>query len=134
MDQLHSVGSWEDFLATRISLNPLELAHEHVREALLQLPSMIRIKGDAVALDYAIEDGVGVVRLRLREGQAHQLQERDVPQLDRPVWFTVVRGGEEAIRAASLSELKARLKGLGGKKREHKKAHPKQRHQRPGRR
>jgi hypothetical protein len=86
------------------------------------------MKGDAVALDYAIEDGVGVVRLRLREGQAYQLLERDVPELDRPVRFTVVRGGEEAIRAASLPELKAKLKGLAGKKREFKK-HPKQRHQ-----
>jgi hypothetical protein len=127
-EQLSAVTSWESFLGTRISLSPGELVHEHVREALLQLPSMIRMKGDAVALDYAIEDGVGVVRLRLREGQAYQLLERDVPELDRPVRFTVVRGGEEAIRAASLPELKAKLKGLAGKKREFKK-HPKQRHQ-----
>ena len=133
-DQLGAVTSWEDFLATRISLAPADLVHEQAREALLQLPSMIRIKGDAVALDYAIEDGAGVVRFRLREGQAHQLQERDVPELDRPVRFTVVRGGEEAIRASSLPELKARLKGLGGKKREHKKSHSQQRPQRRGRR
>lgn len=148
-DQLRAVTSWEDFLATRISLDPVELVHEHVREALLQLPSMIRIKGDAVALDYAIEDGAGVVRLRLREGQAHQLQDRDVPELDRPVRFTVVRGGEEAIRAASLPELKAKLKGLSAGKRRHSEDHDKgggfggkkgsggksrQRHQRRGRR
>ena len=85
--------SWEDFLQTRLLLNPVDLVHEHVREALFQLPSMIRIRGDAVALDYAIDDGVAVVRLRLREGQAHQLLERDIPELDRPVRFTVVRGG-----------------------------------------
>jgi ATP-dependent helicase HrpA len=132
-DQLREVESWEEFLQTRVSLNPIELVHEHVREALQQLPSMIRIKGDAVALDYAIEDSAGVVRLRLREGQAHQLQERDVPELDRPVRFTVVRGGEEAIRAATLPELKAKLKGLGGKKHELRKPHSKQRHQRRGR-
>ena len=95
---------------------------------------MVRIYGDAVPLDYAIEEGVGVVRLRLREGQAHRLQERDIPELDRPVRFTVVRGGEEAIRAGSVGELKAMLKGLTrGKKFEKKeKGHgkQKQRHQR----
>jgi ATP-dependent helicase HrpA len=133
-DQLLQVTSWEGFLETRLALHPLELVHEHVREALLQLPSMIRIKGDAVSLDYGIDDGIGVVRLRLREGQAHQLQERDVPALDRPVRFTVVRGGEEAIRAASLGELRAKLKGLGGKKHEKKFASKKQRHQRRDRR
>jgi ATP-dependent helicase HrpA len=127
-DQLDRVNSWEEFLETKVSLNPTELVHEHVREALQQLPSMIRIRGDAVSLDYAIDDGTGVVRLRLREGMAHQMQERDIPELDRPVRFTVVRGGEEAIRAASLPELKLKLKGLGGRKREFKKQ-PKQRHQ-----
>lgn len=134
--QLQSVMSWEDFLRTRVVLIPGELIQEHVREALLQLPSMIRIKGDGVSLDYAIEDGGGVVWLRLREGQAHQLQERDVPQLDRPVRFTVVRGGEEAIRAGSMAELKAQLKGLGSRKPKAKKPHGrdgKQRHQRRGR-
>ena len=148
-DHLSSVTSWEDFLATRIPLVPGNLVQEHVREALLQLPSMIRIKGDAVALDYAMEDGTGVVRLRLREGQAHQLQEKDVPQLDRPVRFTVVRGGDEAIRAASLPELKTKLKGLSTGRKRHPKNHDegggfggrpgrggksRQRHQRRGRR
>jgi ATP-dependent helicase HrpA len=129
--QLESVNSWETFLQTRLSLEPVSLVHEHVREALLQLPSMVRIHGDAVALDYAVEDGEGVVRLRLREGQAHQLQQRDIPILDRPVGFVVVRGGEEAIRAGTVAELKAMLKGLPRGK---KKDRPHQRHQRRGRR
>ena len=133
LDQLNDVTSWGGFLETKVSLNPLELVHEHVSEALLQLPSMMRIRGDAVPLDYAIEDGTGVVRLRLREGMAHQMLERDVPELDRPVRFTVVRGGEEAIRAGSLPELKLKLKSLGGRKKEFKKQ-PKQRHQRRKRR
>jgi ATP-dependent helicase HrpA len=150
-DQLIRVDSWEDFLATRVILDADELVHEHVREALLQLPSMIRIRGDAVALDYAIEDDAGVIRLRLRQGQAAQLQEQDIPALDRPVRFTVVRGGEEAIRAASLAELKAKLKGLsrggeskrpGGGKYDHDGrkgggrpgGRQKQRHQRRGKR
>ncbi len=111
--QLGAVESWEEFMRTRVTLTPSELVPDDVREALMQLPSMIRLKGDAVALDYALEDEVGVVRLRLREGQAHQLQERDIPEFDRPLRFTVVRGGGEAIRAASLPELKALLRGIG---------------------
>lgn len=131
--QLDSVGSWDDFLSSRVTLDP-NLVSEHVREALRQLPSMIRLHGDAVPLDYALEDGVGVVRLRLREGQAHQLQARDVPEFDRPLRFTVVRGGEEALRATTLTELKAMLKGLAhgrtpGKREKKHGRHP-QRHQR----
>lgn len=136
-DQLEGVRSWGEFLTTRVSLDP-GMVSENAREALHQLPSMIRLHGDAVALDYAIEDGVGVIRLRLREGQAHQLQASHIPEFDRPVRFTVVRGGEEALRANTLSELKAMLKGLarGKKFGKHEKAHPhaKQRHQRGRRR
>ena len=106
------MNNYAEFLRAHIVLDTNGLVHEHVQEALLQLPSSVRIRGDAVSLDYAIEDGIGVVRLRLREGQAHQLMERDVPELDRPIRYTVVRGGDEAIRAGSLQELKARLKGL----------------------
>jgi hypothetical protein len=136
-DQLDGVTSWREFLTTRVSLDP-GLVSENVREVLRQLPSMVRLHGDAVALDYAIEDGIGVVRLRLREGQAHQLHASDIPEFDRPVRFTVVRGGEEALRANTLAELKAMLKGLfRGKKhgtQEKKHSHSKQRHQRGRRR
>jgi hypothetical protein len=126
LEQLASVTSWDGFLETRVTLDPKALVHEHLREALLQLPAMIHIHGDAVPLDYRIEDGLSVVRLRLREGQAHRLQQRDVPVLDREVRFTVVRGGEEAIRAGNLGELKAMLKGLASKGR---KERPRQRHE-----
>ncbi|MEO8201854.1 MAG: helicase-related protein, partial [Gemmatimonadota bacterium] len=124
-DQLTEPGNWRDFLATRLSLGD-DLVPDQVRERLRQLPSMVRLHGDAVPMDYAIEDGIGVVRLRLREGQAHQIQEKDLPEFDRPVRFTVVRGGEEALRASTLPDLKAQLKGLGhGKKFEKgSKRHP----------
>ncbi|MEP7327253.1 MAG: DEAD/DEAH box helicase [Gemmatimonadota bacterium] len=126
MEQLTGVVSLEMFLETRVALDARTLVHEHVREALLGMPSMVHIHGDAVPLDYRIEDGVPIVRLRLREGQAQQLQQRDVPDLDREVRFTVVRGGDEAIRAGTLAELKTMLRGLAGKGR---KERPRQRHQ-----
>jgi hypothetical protein len=85
------------------------LVSEEVRARLEELPGSVRILGDAVPLDYDIEEGVGVVRLRLREGQARRLAERDLPSLDRPIRFTVVRGGESALRADSLEALRVHL-------------------------
>ncbi len=109
-DQLAGVTSWEHFLDTRLRLDPAVLAQEDVREALQQLPSMVRLHGDAVALDYEVENGAGVVRLRMKEGQAQRMQPRDIPELDRPVRFTVVRGRKAALRADTLPELKALLR------------------------
>ena len=73
--------------------------------------------GDRVPLDYEVEQGGGVIRLRLREGQARRLQPRDVPALDRPVRFTVLRGKREAVRAASVEELHRQLSGLSREER-----------------
>ena len=47
-----------------------------------------------------------------QEGQARRLQQRDVPSLDRPLRFTVVRGKRPAIRAATLEELRRQLSEL----------------------
>ncbi|MGE0354261.1 MAG: helicase-related protein [Gemmatimonadales bacterium] len=112
LDQLSGVDSWEGFLSRRVVLDPQTLVQDDVREALHQLPSMIRLHGDAVALDYEVEGSTGVVRLRMREGQARRLQPRDIPALDRPVRFTVVRGKRPAIRAETLADLHRQLRSL----------------------
>jgi hypothetical protein len=65
-----------------------------------------------VAIEYDVDRGVGVARLRLREGQARRLRDDDLPALDRPLRFTVLRGKREAVRAASLDELRALLRAL----------------------
>ena len=112
LDQLKHVTSWEGFLATRLSLDSADLLSQDVRARLMSLPSMVRLHGDAVPLDYEVESGTGVVRLRLREGQARRLHEREIPPLDRPVRFTVVRGRHPAVRAGSLAELRVALMNL----------------------
>ena len=61
---------------------------------------------------FNIEQGVGVVRLRLREGKARRLRSGNVPTLDRPIRFTVVRGKSDVLRAASLEELAEGLERL----------------------
>jgi len=111
--QIAHVRSWDDFIAARISLDPEAVIPEAVRARLDALPSSVSLYGDRVPLDYDVEQGVGIVRLRLKEGQARRLQPRDLPPLDRPVRFTVTRGKHDAVRAGSLEELREGLRGLG---------------------
>lgn len=69
-------------------------------------------------LIYEIEGDAGVVRLRLREKQAVRLRERDLPETDRPLRFSVFRGRQEVVRAASLEELAEGLRALTAKRTE----------------
>jgi hypothetical protein len=103
--QLESVNSWEDFLATPLALEPESLVSASERHRLDALPGMVRMHGDAVALEYRVEQGSGIVRLVLREGQARRLAERDLPALDRPLKFLVMRSGEDPLLADTLPEL-----------------------------
>jgi hypothetical protein len=111
--QLAHLRSWDEFIGTRVVLDPDAAIAAAERERLDALPTSVFLYGDRVPLDYEVEQGVGLVRLRLREGQARQLQPRDLPAFDRPVQFTVTRGKHEALRAASLAELREGLAALG---------------------
>ena len=110
--QLGHVRSWQDFLDARLALDVDAAIPADVRAALEGLPSSLHLYGDRVPLDYEVEQGRGVARLRLKEGQARRLQARDLPPFDRPLRFTVVRGKREALRADSLEELRRQLAGL----------------------
>jgi ATP-dependent helicase HrpA len=111
--QLAYVRSWDEFIGARIVLDPDAAIPEGERTRLDTLPSSTFLYGDRVPLDYDVEQGVGIVRLRLKEGQARRLHPGDLPPLDRPVRFTVTRGKHEAVRAASLAELREGLAALG---------------------
>ena len=112
--QLGSVASWQDFVETRITLDVDETIPVAARQALEALPSSVHLYGDRVPLDYEVENGVGIVRVRLKEGQARRLQAQDLPPFDRPVRFTVVRGKREALRSDTLDNLRRQL-GQGGR-------------------
>jgi hypothetical protein len=103
--QLESVNSWESFLGTALTLDPESLVPGPERHRLDALPGMVRVHGDAVALEYRVEQGIGTVRLVLREGQARRLSERDLPAVDRPLHFAVMRSGEDPLTAESLADL-----------------------------
>jgi ATP-dependent helicase HrpA len=110
--EVERVGSWDEFLETRIVFDVDALIPAPARAALEALPASVHLFGDRVPLEYAIEQGGGVVRLRLKEGQARRLREADLPPLDRPARFTVLRGKREAVRADTIADLQRQLSGL----------------------
>jgi ATP-dependent helicase HrpA len=108
--QLDQVRSWEAFLHTRIALEPVELVDDATREQLEALPARLHLRGDAVPLDYEIQDGMPVARVRLREGQARRLRIDELPRLDRPLRFAVQRGRHAPVLADTLPAMQAMLR------------------------
>jgi hypothetical protein len=108
--QLGRVESWDDFQRTRVALDPAALVDQPTRDRLTALPGMVRVRGDAAPVDYELQDGEGVARIRLREGQAKRLRPEEVPALDRPVRFAVQRGRHPPVLADTLPELLALLR------------------------
>ena len=108
--QLDAVDSWSRFMATPLALDLSRLVAPAEQARLESLPSMVRLLGDAVPIEYEVERGQGVARIWLREGQARRLRDEDLPTLDRPIRFGIMRHGEEAVRASTLRELTQRLR------------------------
>jgi hypothetical protein len=125
--QLEKVESWKQFLETPLALEPEGMVPASEQRRLDALPSMIRLRGDAVPLDYEVTGGEGVVRLRLREGQGRRLSSDELPALDRPLRFAVVRGGAPPLRADSLPELRQLLAQTGDRSRQARHRHPSRR-------
>ncbi|HET8649199.1 MAG TPA: hypothetical protein VFL95_04105, partial [Gemmatimonadales bacterium] len=108
--QLDDVRSWDEFLRTRIALDPTEVPEE-IRDRMRALPASVHLAGDAVPIEYEIEAGMPVARIWLREGQARRLQRGELPELDRPLRFGARRNrGDEPVLAETLPELLSALK------------------------
>ncbi|HET8655172.1 MAG TPA: hypothetical protein VFL93_06635 [Longimicrobiaceae bacterium] len=104
MDRLAEVDSYSDFMESDLALEPEEWVPKAERAHWLALPDTLELRGHEYPLDYAIDDGTPVVRVRIPEKVVWQLDERDLPELDRPLHFTVLRGKHEAVRADSLEQ------------------------------
>jgi len=120
--QLEGLAGWNEFLSTRVELDPAELVTEAARDSLMSLPSSVRLLGDMVPLSYEITEQGGTVRLLLREGQARRLNERELPRLDRPIRFGVVRGNRPSLEANTLEDLQRLLNAREPRKR-HRRVH-----------
>ncbi|HEV7595129.1 MAG TPA: DEAD/DEAH box helicase, partial [Gemmatimonadaceae bacterium] len=112
-EQLADVRSLEEFKAARMNVDRDRFVAPDVRDRLQRLPSRVVVRDREVDIDYDVEerDGkrVGVARLRLPEKIARTLTEQEVPELDRPVRFVVLRGQRGAVRSDTLEDLQERL-------------------------
>jgi ATP-dependent helicase HrpA len=107
--ELAGVRSMDEFRAAPLAIDLEAVLPREQRAEWLSLPDSVAVRGREVPIDYDVETGddgaIGVARLRLPEKLARTLAEDELPQLDRPVRFTVLRGPRGAVRAASLEEL-----------------------------
>jgi ATP-dependent RNA helicase HrpA len=106
---LSDVHSMTEFRSAPLAIDFERIVPASERERFLALPDTVVIRGREVPVDYDVEDGDGrprgVARLRLPEKLARTLAEDELPPLDRPVRFTVLRGPRGAVRASTLDEL-----------------------------
>jgi ATP-dependent helicase HrpA len=102
--RLRDVKSYDEFLETPLPIDPDALVPAAERAKWMALPDTIEIQGREYPLDYVIEDDTALVRARIPEKTLWHLDEDDLPNLDRPLHWTVTRGKREAVRAATLEE------------------------------
>lgn len=111
--QLAGLSSMTDFRHTRIEFDPDAIVPREVRERYAALPSTTKIRDRDVEIHYDVEEtpsgNVGVARLRIPEKIARNLNEEELPTLDRPLRFVVTRGARGAARANTLAELQEEL-------------------------
>ena len=107
--QLADINSMDEFRNTRFIFDRDAIVPREVREKYADLPETVVLRDREVDIEYDVEerDGarIGVARLRLPEKVARNLTEAELPKLDRPLRFVVIRGQRGAIRADTLDEL-----------------------------
>ena len=113
-EQLAGVSSMNDFQSARLAVDINKFVPSDIRDRLERLPNQVTIRDREVEIDYDVEDRDGqrrgVARLRLPEKLARTLTDAEIPELDRPVRFVVLRGQRGAVRSETLDELQERLK------------------------
>ena len=112
--QLSSVNSVEEFRNARLTVNADDFVSPEERARLALLPDVVLVRDREAWIDYDVEERAdgstyGVARLRLPEKVARTLTESEIPVLDRPTRFAVVRGQRGAVKADTLDELQELL-------------------------
>ena len=111
--QLADVRTLQGFRAAPLRLSADEFVSAAERTRLAQLPGAAEIRDRTVPLHYEVEEGtggvMGVVRLVVPEKIARNLVVEELPELDRPIRFTVTRGARGSVRADTLDDLQEAL-------------------------
>ncbi|HEY0972278.1 MAG TPA: DEAD/DEAH box helicase [Gemmatimonadales bacterium] len=101
------------FRAADLRLHRDELVSDEEVERYAGLPDSVQVRERDVPLSYEVEETMdgptGVVRLRLHEKMARSLVEEELPAVDRPLRFIVLRGQRGAVRGDTLEELQEKL-------------------------
>jgi ATP-dependent helicase HrpA len=109
LGRLAGVSSYSEFADRDLTLDPDDFVDAATRRKWLSLPDSVSIQGTEYPLDYGIEDGTGIARVRIPEKMVWQIQERDLPKIGKPLRWTVLRGKKGAVRASSLDEARELL-------------------------
>lgn len=109
-EQLSGINSWDDFLKSKVRIDEDSLLESTERAYLDALPATARVGGWAVPIEYDVENGVGIARLVFKQPQLSRLRAKDIPSLDRPLRFKVLRGSRKAILGRTLAEVRSKLR------------------------
>jgi ATP-dependent RNA helicase HrpA len=111
--QLSSVRTLHDFRAASLRLGADEFVAAEARARLMALPGAAEIRDRTVPMHYEVEElpsgPLGVVRLVLPEKIARNLVAEELPEMGRPLRFTVHRGARGSVKADSLADLQDAL-------------------------
>jgi ATP-dependent helicase HrpA len=112
--ELAGVNSMRDLRASPLRLDLESLVPAEDRERYATLPDRVTVRDREVEIRYDVEETedrrtIGVARLRLPEKLARTLTEQELPELDRPLRFVVLRGQRGAVRAVTLDDLQEQL-------------------------
>jgi hypothetical protein len=108
-----NVRSYSDFRRAHLGIDGDAIVAPDVRERYLRLPDFVDLRGREIAVRYEVDETgdrpVGVARLTLPEKLARTLSDEELPELDRPLRFIVMRGARGAARADTLDRLREEL-------------------------
>lgn len=107
------VRSYSDFRRARLRIDGEAIVPRAERERFLSLPDFVEVRGREVPVRYDVEETpagpLAVARLTLPEKLARTLAEEELPALDRPLRFVVMRGQRGAARGETLDALRGEL-------------------------
>jgi ATP-dependent helicase HrpA len=113
-EQLSGARNLQEYRSAPLRLDPDVFVPRAERARLLALPGAAEVRERTVPMHYEVEESangpLGVVRLVLPEKVARGLVAEELPPLDRPVRFTVMRGARGSVKAESIDELQDALK------------------------
>jgi ATP-dependent helicase HrpA len=108
-DQLRDARNLHEYRAAPLRFDADDFVPRATRVELSALPGAAEIRDRTVPMHYEIEETregpLGVVRLVIPEKIARGLVQEELPDADRPLRFTVTRGGRGSVKAASLNEI-----------------------------